>query len=276
MQPYFKLFRINNIIIGVLSVMIANYSIRGDNLLLLLHCIFCIVCSMSFGNILNDILDLESDKLSHPNRPLPLNQISLSHAKFLSSFLFACLLISSFFLPRASCLYLLVIILPLLISYNFYFKSVPLLGNIIVSFLLSSVFIFTEILFHHRLDIMFIPSILVFGLSLIRELLKDIQDYNGDKKYQINTLPVVIGIEKSLKLIVLMIILFCFFLFIPYLIGSYALNYLISVIILVEIPLIMLVSLLLKNPNKLIFKEASFFIKIISVLGLLVILITNN
>tara|TARA_B110000263_G_scaffold54774_1_gene46200 strand:- start:1620 stop:1973 length:354 start_codon:yes stop_codon:yes gene_type:complete len=117
---------------------------------------------------------------------------------------------------------------------------------------------------------------MVFGLSFIREFLKDIHDYDGDKEHNIHTFPVKIGVEKSVKIIKYLIIIFCLLLFIPYLTNFYQKNYLISLIILVEIPLIILVSLLKKNPNKLILKQVSAFIKIISIFGLLVILIANN
>ena len=162
------------------------------------------------------------------------------------------------------------------ICYNIYFKGVPILGNIVVSLLLSSVFIFTETVFFSKTNIMLIPACLVFGLSFIREFLKDIQDYDGDKYYHIKTLPVRIGQIQSINIAILMIIVFCISILIPYFINYYQKNYLISLIILVEIPLILLVSLLLRNPNKLMLRKVSIITKIISLFGLLVILIANS
>ena len=123
---------------------------------------------------------------------------------------------------------------------------------------------------------MLIPACLVFGLSFIREFIKDIQDYEGDKYYNIKTLPVRIGQKKSINIVIFMIIVFCVLALIPYVINYYQINYLIYLIILVEIPLIILVSLLLRNPNKLMLRKISMMVKIISCFGLLVILIANS
>ena len=45
---------------------------------------------------------------------------------------------------------------------------------------------------------MIIPSILAFGLTMLRELIKDIADIEGDKENNLKTLPIVIGEEKSI------------------------------------------------------------------------------
>ena len=276
MIVYLKLIRIQNLFIASLAVLVATYSIRTYDVVLLFHCVLSVILAMSFGNVLNDIIDLKPDKTSHPNRPLPMKQINISSAKKLLFILCMLIIILSFFLNIIACASLLLLVLPLLISYNFYFKSTPFLGNIIISFLLSFVFIFTELVFLNELKIMIVPSLLVFGLSLIREFLKDIHDYQGDKKHAIKTLPVSIGQNKSVTLAILMILTFCILSLIPYFTNLYQKNYLISLIILVEIPLIILVSLLLRNPNKLMFRKISSITKIISLSGLLVILISNS
>ena len=123
---------------------------------------------------------------------------------------------------------------------------------------------------------MLTPACLVFGLSFIRELIKDIHDYEGDKQHNIKTLPVKIGQKKSINITILLIVLFCVLALVPYFTNFYQKIYLISLIILVEIPLIILVSLLLKNPNKLMLNKISSITKIISLSGLLVILIANR
>lgn len=276
MINYLKLIRIQNVMIGIFAVWVATYSIRGDNLLLLLYCILSVVLTMSFGNILNDILDLYPDKISHPSRPLPMEHIDVSTAKKILIILLISIIILSFFLNIIASICLFLIILPLLILYNLYFKGIPLLGNAVVSILLSFVFVFTEIVFFNTIQIMLIPSCLVFGLSFIREFLKDIHDYEGDKQHDIKTLPARIGQNKSIHIAILMIAVFCITAPIPYFINYYNKNYLISLIILVEIPLIILVSLLLKNPNKLMLNKISSITKIISLSGLLVILIANR
>ena len=70
-------------------------------------------------------------------------------------------------------------------------------------------------------------------IKFIREFIKDIQDYEGDKYYNIKTLPVRIGQQKSINITIFMIIVYCILILIPYFINYYQTNYLISLIILV-------------------------------------------
>ncbi len=276
MWPYLKLFRIYNIILAIIAVFITNYIIDGQDSLLLLYALIAVTLSMMFGNTLNDFIDIEVDQVVHPDRPLVLNQISKYKVKFFLFCMFLLIVLLSIFLSPMARYYLLIIILPLLISYNYFFKKLPIIGNVIVSFLLSSVFIFTEILFFQQVSIVFIPSLLVFSFSFLRELVKDIHDYDGDRRYNMSTLPVILGIAKSIQVVQILIVLFGFLVLLPYFWNYYTVDYLISVIILIEIPLIILLSLLLRNPNKLILKQATFFMKVINILGLVVILIANN
>ena len=140
MIEYFKLIRIQNLIMATLAVLVAGYSIQGYDLLLL-YTIISVVCTMSFGNILNDVLDLDLDRISHPSRPLPMNHIDVGIAKNIVLILLISILIISLFLNILASICLVCIILPLLICYNLYFKGVPVVGNMVVSVLLAFVFI---------------------------------------------------------------------------------------------------------------------------------------
>ncbi len=276
MNKYFQLIRIQNLAIAIIAVLIANYMIKETNFELLVLSIICVCLTMAFGNVLNDVLDLESDYISHPQRPIPLNNITVIKAKKIAIILLLIIFIVSFFLNIYALMFLIFIIIPMLIGYNFFLKGVPLVGNITVSLLLSFVFIFTEIVFLQEIQITIIPSLLVFGLSFIREFIKDIHDYDGDKRYGVNTLPVIIGQSRSLYLSVVFICIFSVFAFIPYFSKYYNIKYFISLIILVEIPLFLLVSLLIKNPDKLMLIKIISWLKMINIAGLLVILISNN
>ena len=276
MNQYFQLIRIQNLAIAIIAVLIANYMIKETNFELLVLSIVCVCLTMAFGNVLNDVLDLESDYISHPQRPIPLNNITVIKAKKIAIILLLIIFIVSFLLNIYALMFLIFIIIPMLIGYNFFLKGVPLVGNIVVSLLLSFVFIFTEIVFLQEIQITIIPSLLVFGLSFIREFIKDIHDYDGDKKYGVNTLPVIIGQSQSLYLSALFICIFSVFAFMPYLSKYYNIKYFISLIILVEIPLFVLVSLLIKNPNKFMLRKIISWLKMINIAGLLVILISIN
>ena len=149
-----------------------------------------------------------------------------------------------------------------------------MIGNIVVAFLLSMVFIFTELILFETWTTLIIPAGLAFGLSLIREIIKDISDYQGDKKAGITTLPVWAGCNFSIKLLSILIIIFCVVAFFPYVFFSYTINYLIALIIIIEIPLIIMVFLMINKPTQKLFKVLVNVTKYITIGGLIVILVS--
>ena len=92
------------------------------------------------------------------------------------------------------------------------------------------------------------------------------------------TLAVVVGVQKARAFVLFLIICFIILSLVPYfLINEYNnLKYLLSIIILIEIPLISILFLLINKSNKTIFKQLSKATKILSVLGLFVFIITKN
>ena len=215
-------FRIWNIIIGIFSGYLAAEIISpGINFMSILNLMSQIFLVMAFGNLINDFQDIETDKISHPNRHLVLGTITFKETKKILSVLVLLIIAVSISFNIQANLFLYVIILPLLTFYNKLFKSIPLLGNIVIAFLLSSIFIFTELLLTGGFSVLYFPCILIFSLSFIREFLKDIQDYQGDFMSQINTLPVYIGKQRSITVAVIFILCFAISLLLPYHFGYF-------------------------------------------------------
>jgi geranylgeranylglycerol-phosphate geranylgeranyltransferase len=143
----------------------------------------------------------------------------------------------------------LVIVLPTLVLYTPIFKRIPLVGNMAVAVVLGLVFLFSEAAFTGVVSTMWIPAGLAFGLTLIRELIKDIEDIEGDKLDGARTFPVVFGVDKTLYLVYLLIITLCVLCWIPYFDNIYGNIYAIGLLFTVEIPLILSIFFLWKNPT---------------------------
>ena len=143
----------------------------------------------------------------------------------------------------------LAIVLPILVLYTPIFKRIPLVGNIAVAVLLGMVFLFSEAAFTNTVSAMWIPAWLAFGLTFIRELIKDVEDVEGDNLNGAMTFPVVFGVSKSLYLVYLLIITFCILWWIPYFNNLYGKIYAITLLLTVEIPLILSIFFLRKNPT---------------------------
>jgi len=249
-SPYINILRPINLIFSVLSVVITAYLTDSLNqTIIIMNTVMVVISFAGASNILNDIFDINIDKKNQPHRPLPSGKISLWTAL---TYMLAIYFLGIYFLFNLSELAIdiaLVIVLPTLVLYTPVFKRIPLVGNIAVATVLGLVFLFSEAAFTGAVSTMWIPAWLAFGLTLIRELIKDVEDLEGDKLHGARTFPVVFGVGKSFYLVYLLIIIFCVLWWIPYFNNIYGNIYAIGLLFTVEIPLILSIFFLWKNPT---------------------------
>ena len=148
------------------------------------------------GNALNDYNDRESDKENHPNRPIPAGLINAEDALTYSRILLAGgLMIVLFGLANKLPFVIALIGTVTLISYENQLKALGLSGNIAVGFMSGAVFLYAGMVVNDPG-----PTLWMFGLAFLatvsREIIKDIQDLEGDTDRF--TLPARMGITKSL------------------------------------------------------------------------------
>ncbi|HMD67658.1 MAG TPA: UbiA family prenyltransferase [Chitinivibrionales bacterium] len=131
-----------------------------------------------FGNVVNDIADIATDRVSHPGRPLASGAMSKNAAIVYATVLAAASAAAAFAvsIPHGAGV---VVPLCLLLAYALFFKATPLAGNVLVSLLVAYGIVFGGLLGPglHRL---IAPAVLAFLLNLPREIVKDIQDRQGD------------------------------------------------------------------------------------------------
>ncbi|MEM2869774.1 MAG: geranylgeranylglycerol-phosphate geranylgeranyltransferase [Thermoplasmata archaeon] len=157
------------------------------------------------GNTLNDYYDRLIDRVNHPDRPLPMKRIRPASAWRLSIFLFASGLISSFFIgwPGINHLCLLIALLNmfLLWVYEFSLKRSGLPGNLTISWLTASLFLFGGAAVippgtSYEVPVqVLVLSLLAFLASMGRELIKGIEDIEGDTDRR--TVPRLIGPKRA-------------------------------------------------------------------------------
>tara|TARA_B110000444_G_scaffold214670_1_gene212090 strand:- start:43 stop:876 length:834 start_codon:yes stop_codon:yes gene_type:complete len=246
---YLKLCRPKNLLISILSVLISFFICTPIvSSTILSNVIFIIVLYTAGANALNDYIDYEIDIKNRPNRVLSLGLIVPYNALFFSIILFSFGIVLTFFLSRNAHIVAVYISLPLILLYNLYFKGTPIIGNVIVSLIIGMSFIFSGYSFSN-VEKMYIPSFLAFGLTFIREIVKDISDIKGDKLANLRTFPILFGVYRTTYLVAFLSIVFGFSFFIPFFINYYNYYYLIFLILTVELPLLFVVILLLKKPQ---------------------------
>jgi geranylgeranylglycerol-phosphate geranylgeranyltransferase len=239
-----------NLIFSALAVMITAYITHNlSQTTIIINAVIVVVSFAGASNILNDIFDINIDKKNQPHRPLPSGKISVWAALVYMLALYFVGIYMVFNLSQLAIEIALLLVLPTLILYTPIYKRIPLIGNMAVAAVLGMVFLFSEAVFTGMVEIMWVPAWLAFGLTFIRELIKDIEDIEGDKLDGARTFPVVFGINKSLYLVYLLIIIFCILWWLPYIYGLYRNPYAVCLFFVVEIPLILSIFFLWNNPT---------------------------
>ena len=223
LHPYLSIIRPGNALMAGATVALGFWlSGSASSLLALAQLVIATLCAVGYGNILNDILDVKSDRISHPGRPLPKNEMALSSAVIFAFFLCSFSIVNAF---MVSTTHGIGAIAPcaLLSLYALFLKGTPLAGNIVVSLLVAYTIIFGG-LTAPLCGRLFIPALLAFLLNFAREIIKDMQDERGDRSAGVTTTA---ALPKALiKYLVLGIsIIYVIFLFLPFLLKQFGIVY---------------------------------------------------
>lgn len=269
-----------NDVMGGLTVIIGILNTRtGVSLDLLIINIILGMITYFFlaasGMIINDIYDIEIDKINRPDRPIPSGRISLEQAKklFIGTYAFGSVL------SLVHGLVFLQNITNFIIATFFGFigwvyakwgKKSGFIGNLIVSLSFSIGLIYGAVLNGYIPIFIFYFYFTASFLLLSREIIKGCEDVEGDKKFGVKTLAIKIGIKKatvgSLIAAVLAILFFILPLFTNIINPFLFLIPLIGGVILVSIPVILMLK---SNLEKKDFSIISKLLKIGALVGLI-------
>jgi len=213
------LFRATNSITGIFGVFLGSILAlgripEGEYAIITFFQALSVWSFMCSWNALNDYLDLEIDKLNKPNRPLPLGIISEDSAK---KGIFLMMLISVISMTLAGIfanqselgliewipsLIIWILALLLLINYesglsfSMNLKNKGLPGNIVISLSIGIVFPFGAAgVFQPFSEEAWSAFTIGFFYNLSREIIKDIEDMDGDKGRK--TYAMNVGPEKA-------------------------------------------------------------------------------
>jgi geranylgeranylglycerol-phosphate geranylgeranyltransferase len=183
----------------------------------------------SGANIINDIFDLEIDRINKPKRLLPSGQVSPKEAWLYFGIAYALAFLLSLFCTFTMFV-IAVIIACLLIIYSARLKRTVLWGNITVSVSSAMAFIYGALTVGDWRPGL-IPAIFAFFFHLGREIIKDMQDLEGDLRQQSVTFPGRFGVKASVALVNAVFIFLIILTFLPYILHIYGNLYLWIVIL---------------------------------------------
>ncbi len=150
------------------------------------------------GNAINDFFDVDIDRINKPERPIPSAMIGLKRALYFSLILFAAGTIVAASI-NIICGAIAFVNSLLLIYYASTLKRTALLGNIAVGYLTGSTFLFGGAVFFENGGMrgVFVLFLLATLATIAREIVKDIEDIEGDRKEGASTLPILVGAKKA-------------------------------------------------------------------------------
>ena len=209
MNPYIALTRPGNMALTAIAVVAGAFIAAGTDISnFQIEILICCLCSMMLvggGNALNDYNDRKTDKENHPKRPIPSGSVSPDSAYMYAQALLGLgLLILLLTLENKMPFVIALIGVILLIAYENGLKAAGITGNVVVGLMSGAVFLFAGMAVNDPG-----PTLWMFGLAVLatitREIVKDIQDLEGDTDRR--TLPSRIGIESSLNLSILILLI---------------------------------------------------------------------
>jgi len=274
-------------------------SLQADSqqsILVLVLISFTTVVLTAGGYVVNDLLDIEADKINKPNKNLIPGSISINCAWFYYFLLVGISGTSTFYLAlktnNITYFWIYIISTSLLYYYSKYFKHQVLTGNLIVALFCGFVpgilvyAFYSQLINLEHFDSskalsvqihLFFYIIFAFQTNFAREIIKDLQDYVGDKTVGSRTLATTYGPERTgvfslfhLGILGILAITYVFYIFI---VLDKKIAGLIGILGLI-LPILFLMKLLYTQPL-LKAGRASYFIKIYMLSGLLYLILCN-
>ncbi|MBE2280341.1 MAG: UbiA family prenyltransferase [Ignavibacteriaceae bacterium] len=268
--PAVKIIRPGNfliiIIAGILGTVISNGSFENTGIFNALVIAFSAAFIGAAGNVINDIIDIEIDKINRPSRPLPSGLLSLKFAKIFFFVLSAAGITLSAFTSYTG-FFIAVLSYFIIVIYSLKLKRIPLTGNITVAFFTGLIFIYAcSTTGNYSAGIM--PFIFAFLTNFMREILKDIEDIEGDTAKGVITFPSKAGIKTAITVIKSLGVLLILSTFVAFYLEIYKIEFFVACCVIVN-PLIFYFMNRLKSGIDLIeIKKLSSLLKLIMILGL--------
>ncbi len=309
MKEFFRLIRLPNLIVIALFQCLLRYAYIIPNLTeenvahtlptyLFILTIISSVCLAAGGNAINDYFDIKTDRINRPqtivvDKTIDRRSVLLTHVLLTLVGLFAGLYVS--FVLRKAALMLTFIAVPILLwFYSTHFKKQILVGNIVVALLVALSGYLVVCVEYAAIDrsarhiitddepfstiwyVVCAYCTFAFAANLAREIIKDMEDIEGDSQTRCHTLAVELGCDYSKIVVyaVLTAVLLCIgaalWQFIPDMHNKVLLAYVGTFIFL---PTFYLIFVVARAKSKKDFHKASTISKVIMLLGVLSLLL---
>ena len=151
----------------------------------------------------------------------------------------------------------------LLWLYSNQLKRLPFVGNFTIAILTGTTLFLVGQYFHEREYLVLCYAIFAGFITLVREIIKDMEDLKGDEKFGCKTLPIVFGIAKTKKFLYALLVVFSASVFLL----MTSINIILPIVL--SVVLILLIFELSKADKVKDYNRLSTFCKIIMLMGVM-------
>jgi 4-hydroxybenzoate polyprenyltransferase len=175
------------------------------------------VCIAAAGYIINDYYDIKIDTINKPNRVIVGKHLSRRVAMFWNVAFNALALGLTWWYMKPVVWAVNFGSIFLLWLYSNQLKRQPLVGNIAIAILTAVSVAVVALQFPQNAYLVFVFAVFAFFITLVREIVKDMEDVRGDVSFGCKTLPIVWGIRRSKQVIYIFLAIFAVILLSTYL-----------------------------------------------------------
>lgn len=269
LESLLRLTRFGNLLIIGLAqyftaYFLANAQVLSDFRLLLLTTSTVLIAAA--GYIINDYYDIKIDYINKPDRVVIGKGIPRRFAILFHTVLSLSGTAIGFYLGwRIGVINFLSAFLLWWYSNNL--KRLPFVGNFSVGFLTGLSIFIVALLYASDPSMIIVYSLFAFFMTLVREVIKDMEDLKGDITFGCKTLPIVWGFRKTKQFLYIVILLFAGTVVVVDLIYKVLPGVYLSIFLFA--PLLWLVVRLYSSDTVKDFNRLSSFCKVIMLLGIL-------
>jgi geranylgeranylglycerol-phosphate geranylgeranyltransferase len=292
----FLIIRPLNVAIAGLSILLAAALVQPFSFTWPVACAIISGMLIAAGaNVINDLCDVDIDRINRPRRALPSRQLTPEAARTFMIFLFVCGNFFSIFINWAAAM-MAVGASILLIVYSLRLKRQPLAGNLAVSAATAMAFIYGALAAQNGLSVRpamsrldglvavssmarlrswnwdwragIFPAVFSFLFHFGREVIKDIEDQIGDRAVQARTLPLAYGLTTAQWAATGALALLMAITPLPFCLGIYSAAYFWTVLLGVDAVLLLAIYRLWKHPEPNCMRQVSAILKADMLVGL--------
>ncbi len=181
------------------------------------------LAAVSGANALNDCLDREADAVNRPGRPIPSGRVSVGEAAIVSGVAYA-LALALGALAGGWSFMVVVTWVALTALYSVSLKRVLVVGNLVAAALTASIVVLGGVT-QGKIGPLAIPFVMAFLANVGREIVKDIEDTEGDSRVGVMTLATRFGPERAYTIVRIVTVALMGVVAAPYFARIYGLGY---------------------------------------------------